>query len=294
LVYRQGFLIATATVLNEQARISTGIAPDWNDHPGLPLDFIHQLNRRLTLIQLMEKDINGLFIANELQRYLRVGPNGDLVPVSTPTTAEKSSPPWWTDMSKLALNHPRRLNLLHTHQQQFLHQIKKNAGAFVTLFSILFLCILVFLFSIGYRSYHHQQTLNELTRVFDEGVSRYLPQGTPAGNALQILQEQVDQLQTDHAKEQRYSRRHYSVSNTLTRISELKNGLPSLQLDRFSYNETSVRFGGTVQSIAEFEQLIAELRQIYQPETHDITYNQQHRGGDKIEFSVSIQRLGGP
>jgi type II secretory pathway component PulL len=291
MVYRQGFLIATAIVINEKADVrSEEATSEQQQRPNLSAEFISKLNQQLTLIQLMENDIHGLALVGEAQRFLQVDANGALIPISPLTLSEEAPSIRWADVSKLALNHPRRLNLLHSHQQ-FLQEIKKNAGAFFTLFSILSLCLLVFLFSIGYRSYHHQQTLDDLTRVYDEAVGHYLPRGTSTVNAISILQEKVNQLQTDQTREQRYNQRQYPVLYNLTQISAIKSRLPSLMLDRFTLVETSIRFGGTVNSIAEFEQLITELRQIYRPETHNIAFNQQHRGGDKIEFSVSIQRL---
>jgi len=277
-VYKDGFLIDTS---------ATKMVNPTNENRINP-EFISHINQKIKAIQLKEENISKISIHNTSEEILIHQDQQ----IELNTLDSHQSNPALTNYDQFytpsLLNHRQKINLVKSHFLLF-SELKKHFKAFLLSAIILFCCLILFGGSIIYNGKTKSDDLKFLNTKYNQTIEKYLPKGTSKSNALSILKEKVNKLRNESRNNLKFSKRTYRISKTLTDISLLKIDIITLELKRFSLNEQSIRFSGTVSSVNEFDSLKQKLETLFPKKSHRMIYNEKSLGNKSVEFSVSIQ-----
>lgn len=278
-VYQNGFLADISALPRPH-----GIPPD-SQLPAVQ-GLLDRINRKLDTIRLSIPDAEPIIVTGPGNN--RVTMDGQwLIPLREATDnpdAENGG------SGKIRLDHPSRVNLIHSNIL-IIQELKKYSRSLAVAAGLIFVSLALYVAAVGYRGYVDQQTLQVLEKRLDETIHRYLPKGTTTTNVLGILRERVEGLETENRENRLFEQRRYTVSRTLTELSLLKADIPSLTIDRISLNEQVIRFQGSTATINGFDQLQETLRRLYPLDSYRIISNEKTRGGGSVGFTTSIQQL---
>lgn len=281
--YQSGFLTGVSLL---QPLIASEESGDGNSTLEA---LINKLNQKITAILLAEPDHSEIVLSGNHDH--RIGLDGHhLLPESdlkAPSTDINSSgqDPWL----RFRPDHPRRINLIRSNIL-IIQELKKVSRSLIAAATLVFCSLTFYLAAVAYRGYNDHITIQALDKRMTETVSRYLPRGTSKTNAPYILKERIQTIENEKAKSRSFEQRRYQIVQTLSDLSLLKEGIPSLNISRFSLNDQVIRFKGQTDSINEFDQIQDELRQLYPADQYRINTSEKSQGTGAVTFSTTIQK----
>jgi len=277
-IYHNGFLTGISALSGYQAASGTPLSLN-NEN------FAKQLNQVITAIRLSNPDLGRISVSGAFGKRLSFN-NDQFVPGSSHSgsmggVSVVETPP-------IKLDHAKRINLIRS-QLLFAQEIKTHFRSLVTIAGILLFCVTLYVGMITYRAYLDRVALQTLERRLTETISRSLPANTSQSNAIYVLKERIENLETEKKRKAVFEQRRYLVVKTLTDLSLSKEQVPSLILDRFALNDQAIHFQGKTSSLADFDRLQDRILKLFQVSEFRIHTNQKSLADGSIDFSTTVQ-----
>lgn len=278
--YRDGFLIGCSN----SNLIHRGKTADTN-----PTEIFNDINWKIKAIRFQEEDISDVILEEDDHIDVRITDKNELFPQSD---GELNLPESYG--SKLVkITQPGRsnhINLLKSNLFIF-EEVKKHSVKFIISLTAVFICLVLYVGSIIYENSIKTEYYESLRQRYEKTLDQYLPKESSRANAISILKNRVNELKEIQEKNRKYATRTYLVSDQLARLSELKQKVSSLKLNRFFMADQSIRIQGEVNSIAEYDLLKQNIERIYPPESYSTKFNQKSLGDAVVQFSTTIRSL---
>ncbi len=282
-VYQNGFFTDYSTVINPSDQ-----SPP---NQSISQEYIGLINQKITAILLVNRNIDRITLNTACRSLVKIGDShllervDDLPDDCFLTVFDESML-----LGDSLLNHQRRINLLKS-SFPLIKEIKKNYKKVVATVAILAGCVVIYMISWGYNLYMDNQQYNHLEQEYAGLISQYLPKGTSKSNAEYILKERLNKLKARQNRNKKYAFREYQNSKLLSQISQIKNEVTTLHIDKIQISEKSTVIRGNVNSRGDFDHFQVQIKGIFPETSFELKTHHKTQGADLVTFSTTIRPL---
>lgn len=280
-IYEQSFLKDYSTItLNKDFN---GLSPE-----AIQVQLLEKINQKISALRLATELNYQIAVEYPMMSKLKLLNGEQLRNEILGQINQKFSPSNLKDLIKPSLfNNPFRVNF-STVDFLLYREIKKHIKSVAIATILTTFCLLLYGSYVGLDMYQKSVRLKHLEVQYAETIKQFLPTGASKSNAVAVLKNQVQKLNSSRNKNRKFAKREYFISQMLTNLSSLKANISSLRINRFSYNKQIMRFQGTVSSITDVELLKEKLEFLFPQGSHSIKINQRSIGNESVQLSASI------